>query len=236
MTYDEAKHLRYWSIPTMVCYTLLLPLLFIIIVWRIRHSVTSNTTFIYFGTLFTRYATKYYWWEIVSVVLRLVVAFSLRGLSPTDALQPALLVTSLLLVTTLTTSLRPWRRRVENYMSPISYSLLIACLFTSYNSTMSNSFIFTLTVQIASGVFIAVAILIIFIMAITGDTDYIKRFQQLPILPGPTHTLLTRVETRDEEDRELASDLEDNTSSDTFLDFSSPNSFTQTFSDHQRDY
>jgi Leucine-rich repeat (LRR) protein len=182
MEFQSAATLRNWSIPALILFTLVIPVAFLVVVWRIRGSVGSQKTFIYFGTLFTRYNTRYYWWEIVSVILRLAIALALRGISPTSAMQSATMVGCLLLVLILTTSLQPWRRRIENLMASISTALLLSCLFASHTGNLSSTRIFTMATQILSAIYFLALLIFIFFLAVTSDTDYIRRFQ------APLHT------------------------------------------------
>jgi hypothetical protein len=172
MIWSEAHRLRLVSIPVLVVFLAIVPLLFAVIAWRVRHRVTAPTTAIYFGTLFSRFSHSFFWWEIVNVVRRLAIALALRAISPSSAVMPAAIIVIICLCLLLQTTFKPWKRTSENIMDPISSVLLLLSLFASFANKIPNStpvIFFVLALDIA---FVVAAIAIGIYQMTTGSTEY----------------------------------------------------------------
>jgi Leucine-rich repeat (LRR) protein len=173
MLFADAEPMRRLSIPWIVLLVAGLPIAFIVSAWRFRHKILSPTTSAYFGSIFTRFKTRWYWWELVNVVKKLTIALLLRGVPSSNALQTTFIIVSIGLPLLLQTTFRPWKRRTENLVDPIGGILLILSLFASNTSKgfpgseMSLRFVLVMDLIYVIGL----AVLIVY-ETVTRKTDY----------------------------------------------------------------
>lgn len=131
MPFLEAKPLIYASIPALLVYDFAIPLTFIIVAWKIRHTSTTLKVRQYFGSLFESFDSKYFWWEIVNILKKLAIALVLRAIPATSALQSAFAVSIIAGAMVIQVSLQPWRRKTENTADTISSALLIFAIIAA---------------------------------------------------------------------------------------------------------
>ena len=170
MKYEDAVPLIMVSIPSILIFDFIIPVVFIIICWKVRNKL--NTVKIYYGSLFDSYQPTCFWWELVSTLKKLSIALVLKGFLSSDAVQSALVVSIMIGTLMLQLTLHPWRRKVENYSDSASSLLLIAAfLFTrpSHHTNITGVawYIFALSVA-----FIVFNVVIIVYQMITGQTDF----------------------------------------------------------------
>ena len=160
------------SIPSILIFDLILPVVFLVICWRFRTRFALHRYQIYFGSLFESFNPDRFWWEIVNTIRKLSIAFALRALSPTDAAQSALVVTVLAIVMVAQVRLNPWRRSIENFSDTISSVILIGALVYTRpgNYAHANEVVWYLFG--ASVVFVLCNVAIIVWKTVFGTTEY----------------------------------------------------------------
>lgn len=177
MKYSDALPLIGVSIPPILIFDLLLPIAFLVLCWKVRHSYKRPEVSIYFGTLFDTFSERCFWWEIVNILRKLAIALVLQGLSPSDAFQPGLIVSIIIGAQFVQVSLSPWKRRTENIADNISAALLVCSMLATRSTSLHNS---SAIMYIAGALdigFIVVSIAMIGFQTWVGKTSYQARFE-----------------------------------------------------------
>lgn len=128
MRYSDAWSLILASIPAILIFDLAIPLVFVIICWKVRNSFKLHAVQIYFGSLFETYHPRCFWWEIVNTLKKLSIALVLKAIPAADPIQSALVVSILSGILLIQVTMSPWRRKMENFADTASSLLLIAAL------------------------------------------------------------------------------------------------------------
>lgn len=181
MLFSDAMPFINASIPTLLIFALLLPLAFIYLCYRMRHSYNLDGINIYFGSLFTNYTARFFWWEIVNILRKLAIAFSIRGFNSTSALQPLSVGLILGVTQFLVLSLHPWRRNLENTADALSQILLLFSLFSSRSSALLQANISNNLIISLDAAFTLASVIYILYLTFTEPTTYHLRLQaELP--------------------------------------------------------
>lgn len=172
MTYSSALPLILASIPSIIIFDLIIPLSFIVVCWKVRDQFKLRNVQIYYGSLFSTYNPRCFWWEIVNILRKLSIALVLEGFSSTDTLQTALVVSILAGTLLVQLTLRPWRRKSENFFDSASSLLLIAALLYTRPTQHANAagviwYVFALSIA-----FVVTMLLVICYQTVTGTTDF----------------------------------------------------------------
>ena len=166
------------SIPSILIFDLILPVVFLVICWRFRTRFALHRYQIYFGSLFESYTGNAFWWEIVNTIRKLSIALALRAFPSTNSAQSAIVVTVLAIVMVTQVTLRPWRRNIENFSDTISSVLLIAALLY----TRPNSYLHVYEVVWylfgASALFVIFNVVVIGFETVRGTTNYEAQLRQ----------------------------------------------------------
>lgn len=178
MTYQEALPLIGASIPLVLIFDLVLPAAFLILCWKVHHRLYKREVFIYVGTLFDNYSKSCFWWEIVSILRKLTIALVLQGISPSDAFQPALIVTIIIGAQFMQVSLAPWRRRTENIADNISAALLVGNMLATRTTALSHSSAVLYIAGALDGLFILANLVVIVYLAWADRTSYHAQFDE----------------------------------------------------------
>jgi Leucine-rich repeat (LRR) protein len=176
MEFDDAKVLRGVSIPFMVLFLLLVPALFVLLAWKLRHKISSPFVRLYFGSLFDNFQSHVYWWEIVMILKKIAIALVLRSLAPNNGFQTPLLVCIIGSLLIATSTWKPWKQWLVNVLYSVSALLLILSLVISRLSDSSQSFAVFTSILVLDGIFIALCTALIAKETITGQTDYEKQW------------------------------------------------------------
>ena len=185
MKYSAAMRIIFASIPAIIIFDLIVPILFSYLCWRVRNIFFEPRVQIYFGTLFETFSRKCFWWEIVNTIRKLGIALALRGIANSNPLQTSVVVSILAGTQLIQVSIRPWKRRIENIADSVSAILLIGALLSTRTSASEHTneiFYYILTL---SAVFICSSIVIIIYQTWNGRTDYQKKWlaysDQIPV-------------------------------------------------------
>jgi Leucine-rich repeat (LRR) protein len=177
MKFGDAQILRNVSFPFIALFVVGLPIAFLVLAWNVRHTFSSPSVQIYFGSLFESFSRTFFWWEIVNVVRKLGIALALRGTEPSSAVQPILILLIIGSLEMMLAMLNPWKRRWENCGDLLSGWLLVLNLVASRSSELSKSeMVFRFTI-IMNMLFILANVAIIIYLTITEETDYEKRWK-----------------------------------------------------------
>lgn len=179
MLFSAAKQLIWMSIPAILIFDLIIPLLFVIICYRIRNSIKSFSVRIYYGSIFDSYRPQCFWWEIINILKKLSIALILKALPASDAIQSVLVVTILAIALILQQRLNPWVRTTENIVDGVGSLILIASLLYSRNLSASHSDGTIWYLAAVSIAFAATVVGIIIYETVVGKTDYEKRLEAL---------------------------------------------------------
>jgi hypothetical protein len=187
MLYSSASSLRYVSISWALGFVLGIPIAFVVICYKVRHKVGAPSLAIYFGTLFSRYNKPFFWWEIVNVLRKLIIAIILRTINPTSAMQSACAIVVLGAVQLAQTTFQPWKMRVENIIDHLSSMLLISSLFISHVAAFAGTeaaLYLTLSLDAA---FVVVTLGVLVYLAATSRTPYQYRWDARFGKPSATY-------------------------------------------------
>ena len=179
MTYKAMQPLIMASIPAILIFDFAIPLMFVLICYRLHSRLNWSSIQIYYGSLFESYDRRCFWWEIVNTFKKLAIALVLQGFPANDAAQSALVVTVLLIVVMTQQRLNPWRRKSENIADGISASLLIAAIIYTRPLQFSHEKEITWYIAALSIVYILGSIGIILWETWSGITDYEKRLNDV---------------------------------------------------------
>ena len=175
LRYAEAGRLIAASIPALLIFDLVLPVLFLVLCWKVRKYYSESSVQIYFGSLFETYSRKCFWWEIVTTLKKLTIALVLKSFSNGDAIQSALIVSILLGIQVIQVTVNPWRRKTENASDAISAALLCGALLSTRPGQLSHVSGVTWYIFALSCVFVIGNVVIVIWQTIVGTTDYEKR-------------------------------------------------------------
>ena len=178
MLFKEAHSLIMASLPTIIMFDALIPLLFLYICWKYRHSFYTPTVQIYFGSLFSGFARRCFWWELVNTLKKLSIALVLRAIPAGNALQSALIVTILGSTLVFTVLLHPWRRKTENVVDIISALILIGALLATRPTQLLYTDAVSYYIAALAAVFILLSLGLIIYHTLTAATDYEDRLFQ----------------------------------------------------------
>ena len=174
MEYRDATPLNAVSIPAVILFDFALPFCFLVLCWKVRRTFATQSVQIYFGSLFETFSRRCFWWEIVNILRKLVIALILQGLSPLSAIQSTLIFTVLLVIMMAQVAVSPWKRKTENFAETISMVLLIGSLHAA-RSELSDSRSMMYLIGALDAAFALGSIGIIAWHTITGRTDYQKQ-------------------------------------------------------------
>ena len=172
MKFADATVLRYVSIPWLIVFVFGLPLAFIVLAILVRDKISAPSISIYFGSIFSRYKRSLFWWEIVNVLKKLIVAILVRAISPSSAMQPASVITILGVAQLFQTTRQPWRMRMENIMDHLGCLLLILSLYASQTVPLSHASASVYTVLAFDGTFVLINLALLIYFAATSKTPY----------------------------------------------------------------
>ena len=179
LRYGDAYSVIMASIPTMLIFDFVLPISFVYVSWRVRKTFETPSVQMYFGTLFETFDRRCFWWEMVNILRKLTIALALRGISSSNLVQGSV-VTSVLMGTLLIQlTVRPWKRKIENFADSASTLILIGALSTSRleyapNYEEVNYYVLALSVVFVIGSVVAIAFQTFF-----GIPSYVKQRQHL---------------------------------------------------------
>jgi hypothetical protein len=150
---EPASTLRCTSIPFLVLYVGILPIIFCVAAFvlhkRVRWltpvskkleeedlvavegSPPTAVSFMpavvaqYTGSLFTKYRGRFFWWEIVAVVRKLTLAIVLKSISRQSPFQSAAVFFILSASAFIQHIVRPWRLTEENILDSLGLAILI---------------------------------------------------------------------------------------------------------------
>lgn len=171
MKWSEAHALVGVSIPAILVFDLILPILFLLLCWKVRKTYKTIEISIYFGKLFETLSPSCFWWEIVNIVRKLGVALILRGFSP-NALQSSFVVTVFAATLVAQAYLSPWKRRIENIFDTTSTVLLILSLHASRMVAAYNNPTATYLVASLDCIYAVLCVAVIIRLSIVEKTDY----------------------------------------------------------------
>jgi hypothetical protein len=180
MKFADASSLRMVSIPFVILVVGGLPLTYFLIMIGIRNRIASSkTTKSYFGSIVGRYKQRFFWWELVYVSRKLLVALFRRSFSINNAWQTGSIVTVLGMALIAQSTLRPWKRKSENVVDTVSGLLLIVNVIVNPLSSMLFSKDVLYMVLILDAVFVVGIVVLIVFHSLTGTTEYEKRWNAL---------------------------------------------------------
>lgn len=165
------------SIPAILAYDLIFPLSFIYLCWKVRNTFKTPEVQIYIGSLFESFSVRCYWWGIIDILKKLLLALVLQGIPSSSATQSTLVLSILAATQVFQLSVSPWKRRSENMYDAISVLLLIGSMQVSRSGHLTEargSIYYILVLDVA---FVLASVVSIVIEAWRGQTDYQKRFQ-----------------------------------------------------------
>ena len=175
LPYQDAFSLIGASIPVILAFDFILPILFLLLCWKVRHTFSSPSVQIYFGSVFETFSSDCFWWEIVNIARKLVIALILQGLRPSSATQSTFVFTILAGILLIQLTLRPWKRKSENFLDAASTFLLIGSLYSARSEHLSDYREMMIFMASLDALFVAVCLITILYQTFTGRTDYQKR-------------------------------------------------------------
>lgn len=198
MKSSEAANLIMASVPAILIFDFAIPIAFIVLCWKVRHSFNLPSVQNYYGSLFASYDSKCFWWEAVSTLKKLSIALILQASPSSNAAQSAIVVTILSGTLLIQLILNPWGRKIENYADAASSLLLTGALISTRPSHLSNApevvwYVFALSV-----IFVVVSVGVIIWQTWTGTTDYERRVAELEHGQPLLSSLLSPYQTEDD--------------------------------------
>lgn len=178
MLFRDAHNLIMASIPTIVIFDALIPLLFIFICWKYRHSFYTPTAQIYFGSLFSSFARRCFWWELVNTFKKLSIALVLQAIPADNALQSALIISILGANLVAIVLLQPWRRKTENVSDVISSLILIGALLSTRPVQLLYTNVVSYYIATLAAAFALLSLGLILYHTLTAATDHEDRLSQ----------------------------------------------------------
>lgn len=178
MRYKDASSLILTSIPAILTYDVLLPVLFLALCWKVRRTFMTSNVQIYFGSIFETFSRKCFWWEIVNIFRKLGITLLLQGLSPTSAVQATLIFTFLFIMIMAQILLMPWKRKTENIADTAATLLLIGSLQAARTEHLADYTPMMFLMAGMDALFALASIVVIGWETLTGLTDYHKRYER----------------------------------------------------------
>lgn len=190
MLHSQSWSLMMASLPAILIFDFAIPVTFIVICWKFRHTFKLSSVQVYFGSLFETYNQQCFWWEIVNTLRKLSIALVMRAFTANDAIQSVLVVTILTATQVSQLTLQPWRRKTENLADGVSSVLLIAALIYTRPAHFLHTpeviwYIFALSIC-----FVLLSVATIAWKSITETTEYDKRLTAIT----QSHDSSTRVD------------------------------------------
>lgn len=179
MKYADAWKIVSMSAPILLWADISAPFLFTVICLRKRNKLHTWATRIKYGPLFDHYTHKVFWWEMINIFKKLSIALVLKGFDSNDALQSALIVSILSGLLIIQQRLNPWLRQSENIMDGIASVILIGALLATRPTQLSHAPAVVWYVVAASIAFVLACVVLIIHQAVTGNTHYEKRRQEI---------------------------------------------------------
>lgn len=176
--YSEAKWLIGASIPGILIWDLLIPILFIVLCWRVRQTFQLPRVQVYFGSLFENFSRSCFWWEMVIIFKKLSIALILQGIPSTSAFQIALIICILSGVMFTQICIRPWKRKSENLLDALAALLLLGSAFSARSAHLDDAYPVSIIFFSLSVAFVLCCLLFIGYHTLTGQTQYDRIFMQ----------------------------------------------------------
>ena len=189
---SDASALITASIPAIVILDLIIPLAFICICWSVRDRFKMHEVRVYYGPLFETFSAPCFWWEIVNTFKKLSIAIILKAIPASDSLQSTLIVSILSGTLLVQLSIRPWKRKVENFFDSASSLLLIGSLMATRTAHISHLPAVTWYIFALSVGFVLASVVTVIWQSLTGTTEYEKRVREFEVgnvLGGQMHTV-----------------------------------------------
>ena len=127
--------------------------------------------------MFESFNPRCFWWEIVNILKKLIIALILRALPASNALQMTLSTSTLATLQITGLVLDPWKRKLENTFDSISALLLIGALLASRSGSLSHSKDSAYIILVLSALYVASLLMVMLIEALTGETEYQQRLK-----------------------------------------------------------
>ena len=166
------------SVPWIVLFDLVLPVTFLCLCWKVRRIFHTPEIQIYFGQLFETFSRRCFWWEIVNILRKLLIALFIEGLPSNSAIQPGLVSAVLAFVLVMQVWRQPWKRRSENMLDTTSALLLISSLLAVRSNNLEDSDTIIWASFALCIAFAVVTIAIIAYQTITERTEYHHRLER----------------------------------------------------------
>lgn len=180
MKFQDAMSLIGVSVPAILIYDLIFPISFILLCIRLRRTYDSPESALYLGSLFSTFSRQCFWWEIINILKKLLIALLLQGIPSSSATQSSLILSVLAGTQIVQLSLAPWKRKVENLFDAISAVLLIGSfqsVRSAHLSASSGSIYYMLSLDM---LFVVASAATIGYQTWTGQTDYQRDFDPRP--------------------------------------------------------
>ena len=177
------------SIPAILIFDIIIPLSFIFICWRVRNTLHLPFVRIYYGS------------KSRSLLLvgdcqhpqKFSIAFVLKALPATDALQSALIVSIISGMLLIQLTIRPWKRQVEKNFDSASVLLLIGALLATRPNNLTHLLGVAWYMWVLSVMFVIASVGILIWQTMTGKTEYekvLEEFEDRNMLDGHIHTIV----------------------------------------------
>ena len=175
MRYSDAFVLIGVSIPAIVIYDFVLPLLFVLLCWKLRRYLKDERVQRFMGSLFENFSQKCFWWEIVNILRKLWIALILQGFSASNPIQSTLVVSMLAGTVLIQSLLMPWKSKAENIIDSTSTILLLTSLHALSSGALTSSKAMFYIVSIINALFFFGVVSLIVFETIFGKTAYQQR-------------------------------------------------------------
>lgn len=172
MKYEAAIPLIGVSIPWLVTFDFVLPLLFVLLCWRVRKTFKKPEVAVYFGTFFETFSARCFWWEIVNIYKKLAITLIVQGIADSSALQSSFAVSILAGMLFVQFSLQPWKRSLENSLDSLSSLILIGATIAARSTHLSDSFLASILFFALSVIFVLLNVVVIGYETYTEPTAY----------------------------------------------------------------
>ena len=126
------------AIVGFVVYVGGIPILFGWLLWRYRNWVEDPKIKCWLGNLYYCYKRKYFWFEMVILVRRLVLAILISTLPSDNILLPALIVMTLFVALLLQVWINPFTAPIDNHFETLSISILAITFNVQYLLTINH--------------------------------------------------------------------------------------------------
>lgn len=176
MLYGEAHTLQMLSIPFAVLFLLVIPFIFVLMSWKLRHKISSPFVRLFFGSIFENFRNHLFWWELVNVFRKLLVALFLRGLSPNNSLQPVSTSFLLASLSIFTVVAKPWKMSYENIFDSAGLMLIVFSLASGRLGMLENSKVVAISFLVMDIVYVLMNLGIIVWRTCYDETSYEKEW------------------------------------------------------------